>query len=305
MSNKYVYSFVMLLLIGVLLFGGTKLYLQSNGEKNRQEAQITVVTSFYPVYIAVENIIGQEEGVTLCNLSEPQTGCLHDFQLTPEDMKLLDSADVFVINGGGAESFLADVMKRYPELTVIDATKELAEEEEEEDILMHAWMNTGLYEQEIKAILQGLCEICPDKQEAFSDNAAVYLKKVEDLSAQMKELSEQLDQRSVILFSEAYEGLAKQLGLQVVYLLDLDEERQLSSGEVAEVMAAIENQPDSFVIAEELYGSDMGELVNKQTGIPVLYLNTITRGTYEKDSYLVAMQNNIDVLKELVDHETD
>ena len=304
MSNKYVYSFVMLLLIGVLLFGGTKLYLQNSEEQTPQETQVTVVTSFYPVYIAAENIIGEEEGVNLQNLSEPQTGCLHDFQLTPEDMKLLDGADVFIINGGGAESFLADVMKRYPDLTVINATEEL-ESEEEEDILMHAWMNTGLYEKEVKAILQGLCEICPDKQEAFTENAEAYLKKVEDLDAQMKELTLQLEGKTVILFSEAYEGLAKQLGLQVIYLLDLDEERQLSSGEVAEVMAAIENQPDSFVIAEELYGSDMGELVNKQTVIPVLYLNTITRGEYEKDSYLTAMQDNIDVLKELADHEID
>ena len=60
------------------------------------------------------------------NLSEPQTGCLHDFQLTPEDMKLLSTADVFVINGGGIESFMSDVAKAYPKLDVVEACEDVA-----------------------------------------------------------------------------------------------------------------------------------------------------------------------------------
>ena len=92
----------------------------SDSEKNTDEADdiLTVVTSFYPMYIATLNIVDGVEGVRLENLSEPQTGCLHDFQLTPEDMKLLSTADVFVINGGGIESFMSDVAKAYPKLDV-------------------------------------------------------------------------------------------------------------------------------------------------------------------------------------------
>ena len=102
----------------------------SDSAKNTDEADdmLTVVTSFYPMYIAALNIVDGVEGVRLENLSEPQTGCLHDFQLTPEDMKLLSTADVFVINGGGIESFMSDVAKAYPKLDVVDikALSELA-----------------------------------------------------------------------------------------------------------------------------------------------------------------------------------
>mgnify|MGYP002093306198 CR=1 FL=1 len=95
----------------------------SGNTKNTDEADdiLTVVTSFYPMYIAALNIVDGVEGVRLENLSEPQTGCLHDFQLTPEDMKLLSTADVFVINGGGIESFMSDVAKAYPKLDVVEA----------------------------------------------------------------------------------------------------------------------------------------------------------------------------------------
>ena len=100
----------------------------SGNTKNTDEADdiLTVVTSFYPMYIAALNIVDGVEGVRLENLSEPQTGCLHDFQLTPEGMKLLSTADVFVINGGGIESFMSDVAKAYPKLDVVEACEDVA-----------------------------------------------------------------------------------------------------------------------------------------------------------------------------------
>lgn len=38
-------------------------------------------------------------------MTKPQTGCLHDYQMTPADMKKLENADVFIANGAGMESF--------------------------------------------------------------------------------------------------------------------------------------------------------------------------------------------------------
>lgn len=75
-----------------------------------------VVTSFYPVYIAAKKSSVMWRAVELHNLTEPQTGCLHDYQLTPQDMISLSHADLFLVNGGGIESFLSDVFTSYPEL---------------------------------------------------------------------------------------------------------------------------------------------------------------------------------------------
>lgn len=41
-------------------------------------------------------------------------------------MKLLSTADVFVINGGGIESFMSDVAKAYPKLDVVEACEDVA-----------------------------------------------------------------------------------------------------------------------------------------------------------------------------------
>ena len=59
----------------------------------------TVVTSFYPIYITAINIAKDVPGVKIVNMTKPQTGCLHDYQLTPADLRTLEKSDVFVING--------------------------------------------------------------------------------------------------------------------------------------------------------------------------------------------------------------
>ena len=80
-----------------------------------------IVTSFYPMYILTSNIADGIEDVEVVNMTEPQTGCLHDYQLVPADLKVLEKADIFVINGAGMESFLEKVISQLPDLTVIEA----------------------------------------------------------------------------------------------------------------------------------------------------------------------------------------
>ena len=51
-----------------------------------QDKDTLIVTSFYRVYIT-GNIAANIEGVKVVNMTEPQTGCLHDYQLVPADLK--------------------------------------------------------------------------------------------------------------------------------------------------------------------------------------------------------------------------
>lgn len=310
MKNKYVFVTVLLLVLLLTGAGLTQLYVKE--ETKQQDSELTVVTSFYPMYIAAMNVIGDTPGVDLQNLSEPQTGCLHDYQLTPADMKLLSGADVFIVNGGGIESFLSDVAADYKNLSIVNACEGLnllAEEDEGEehahedghnhgDVNAHAWMSIALYKQQVENILEGLCRIDPKHQDAYESNAKEYLAKLEDLEKEQQSLKEELAGKHIVIFHEAYAYVAEDYDMEISYTMDLDEERQVSAGEVADVMGAIEKNDISVVLAEELYGKDMGDTVERETDAKVCYLDTLTRGEYEKDSYLDAMRHNMELLKE-------
>ena len=340
MKNKYVFTAV---LLAVILFVGSVLtmaYVRTEQKKEEaKDGDLLVVTSFYPMYVAAENVIGDVEGVTLENLSEPQTGCLHDYQLTAADMKLLSKADVFIVNGGGIESFLSDVAESYPNLKIVqacdgidllesaegseeshshgsdsdtdtDSEEHLHENEDADhedhdhsehshgDENAHAWMNLADYQMQVQNICNGLSEADSAHAEQYAENAQIYQGKVQELQQEAAELASQIASQPVVIFHEAYEYIAQEYGLQLAGEMNLDEERQVSAGEVADILHAIEDNHVSVVLAEELYGTDMGEMVAKQSGVKVVYLDTLTRGDYSADSYLEGMRNNIKQLKE-------
>lgn len=296
MKNKYIFTAVLLLSILVASLGLTTLYVHTTDKETQGE--FTVVTSFYPMYILAANIIKDAPGVTLTNLSEPQTGCLHDFQLTPEDMRLLAEADVFIINGGGIESFMEEVAEAYPDLKVIDASKnlELLQEEGEENA--HAWMSISDYKIQVNTVAEALALADNKRGDLYRENGRAYGIQLDGLLEEQAALAEETAGRPVVLLHEAYGYVARDYGLRVSEVLNLDEERSVSAGEVAEVLAAIEKQNAACVLAERQYGHELGSALERESGVKVVYLDVLNRGDYRPDSYLTGMQHNIELLRE-------
>ena len=326
----------------------------SGSTKNTDEADdmLTVVTSFYPMYIAALNIVDGVDGVRLENLSEPQTGCLHDFQLTPEDMKLLSTADVFVINGGGIESFMSDVAKAYPKLDVVEACEDVAllsEDDDETDGAhdhdhdtdaesdsdhdhdhdadaesesdhdhdhdadaesdsdhdhdhgdenAHAWMSVPRYRTMVQTIASRLAEKDAKHADEYYANAKAYDAKLAVLEEKIDSLKSLTGGQNIIIFHEAYEYVADDFSMNACYLLDLDEERSVSAGEVKQVIGAIKDDGVSVILAEELYGKSMGDTVSRETDVHMVYIDPLNRGEYDKDSYLDGMERNIELIKD-------
>ena len=334
----------------------------SGNTKNTDEADdmLTVVTSFYPMYIATLNIVDGVKGVRLENLSEPQTGCLHDFQLTPEDMKLLSTADVFVINGGGIESFMSDVAKAYPKLDVVEACEDVAllseddadsdhdndheadaesdsdhdhdhdadaesdsdhdhdheadtesdsdheadiesdstHEHDHGDENAHAWMSVPRYRTMVQTIASRLAEKDAKHADEYYANAKAYDAKLAVLEEKINSIKSLTNGQNIIIFHEAYAYVADDFSMNACYLLDLDEERSVSAGEIKQVIGAIKDDGVSVILAEELYGKSMGDTVSRETDVHVIYIDPLNRGEYDKDSYLYGMEHNIELIKE-------
>lgn len=92
MKHSLKILFVLLSLCALIAGCGTQ---SSNTAK---KDGFRIVTSFYPMYIDAINITKGIDGVSVTNMTKPQTGCLHDYQLTTEDMKTLEKADAFIVS---------------------------------------------------------------------------------------------------------------------------------------------------------------------------------------------------------------
>ena len=304
MKNKYVFVAVMLSVLILVGAGLTNLYVrfEQNVLKKDQDKQdnFSVLTSFYPMYIAAKNIIGECDGVTLQNLSEPQTGCLHDYQLTTEDMVKLSSADVFIVNGGGIENFLTDVAAQYPDLKIINACERM----ELLDDNAHAWMSIPDYMAQVRTIAEGLSAEDPVHRAVYEEHCLDYLDKLDTLLQQQQKLSKPAAGQNIVIFHEAFDYIAKDYGFTVSASMDLDEERQISAGEVASLLDQIRRFDVRLILAEEQYGRELCETIQKEAEVRVVYLDPCVRGDYNAESYLNAMGENIIQLKQAL-LETD
>lgn len=291
-KHKGLFVGILLSVIALMAFGGTY-FIYQNKNNTQTEQKMTVVTSFYPMYIAAMNICDGVDSITLQNLSEPQTGCLHDYQLTPADMQLLATADVFVVNGGGIEEFLSEVAESYPDLVIVDASENITLLEENS----HVWMSVSNHIKQVQNIAEGLAKVDENHSAKYRDNANHYIHHLQALEESVAKVREITDGQSVVLFHEAYEYVAQEFGLEVSGVMDLDEERQVSAGEVAEIMTAIEEKHVSVVLAESTYGKEMGDMIENETEAQTVYLETLVRGAYKKDSYLQYMRENIAMIQ--------
>ena len=144
---------------------------------------LTVVTSFYPVWLLTRSLTDGLDGITVRNLAAPETGCLHDYSLRPSDMAVLSRADALLINGAGMESFLPVVLDACPDLIVIDASEGVAmlgetdaeeigeeDEEEEEEGNPHFWLDPARASVMAENLASGLIRIAPEYEEQISAN---------------------------------------------------------------------------------------------------------------------------------------
>ncbi len=323
-NNKILFVLLLLFSITVVSSVSTFFYVKLNNGQSKENDDILVMTSCNPVYIATLNVVGGADGITVQNLSQPTTGCLHDYTLTTEDMKNLSKADVLVVNGGGMEGYLEDVMEAYPELTIIDTFEYLehesdyfdlhfVEENEEEfheedeheeeeghhhdhEQNSHIWMDDEIFSLQVQAIADGLVEIDSDNGSVFEDNALSYRRTLAS-EIDKQGLDEALEGQNVAILHEAFEYTALSLDANVVATMDLDEERQVSAGEVSEFIDAINENNVKVVFAEYDYGKSMGDLIEEQTDAKVVYLETLVHGSYGADDYVTTMNNNFTKIK--------
>ncbi len=187
----------LLIIIIALVLNFTK---SNSGSKEPTKKQLRIVTTFYPIYLIGENLSKDIDEITLESLAEMNTGCLHDYQLTTEDMKAISRADVLVINGGGMEAFLDDIRENYPKLSIIDASEgitlleniledghdhedELTNEDEDKadtdvaheeehnhgEYNSHVWLDPALYMKQIDNVSNGLIQYITSS-DSFDDS---------------------------------------------------------------------------------------------------------------------------------------
>lgn len=275
------------------------------------DAQLTVVTSFYPVWLLTAEVTQGVDTVTVSNMAPAQSGCLHDYTLTMNDLKALEKADLFLINGSGMEGFTQQVTDAFPSLQTVALTEgeqllhgvECAHDHDDNH-------DHGVYNAHLWLSPDGAAAMAENIAEAMAEldaeNAGIYRANAERLAVELDALCAEYQQRlsgvtnpHIVIFHESFAYLAEALGLEVVGVIAKEADEEPTAKELTEVIAAVKEYSVTALFTDSQYDDRAAQTVAAETGAEIYELDSlVTEPDGDAAGFAGRMRANFEVIAE-------
>ncbi len=189
---------------------GTADGTQTTDETQSETGNLSIVTTIFPVYDWVREILGDEADSTELTMLLDSGVDLHSYQPTADDIVKISDCDMFIYVGGESDEWVEDTLAQATNENMIavnlfdvlgDSVKEeeivegmeAEEEEEEEDgekeaeYDEHIWLSLKNAQTLCQYIADELCEIDSNNSDAYSANAEAYVESLSELDLRYEE----------------------------------------------------------------------------------------------------------------------
>ena len=296
--TKYIIiAIVVLAIIAVLVI----LNINKNNRTNKDDEAVKIVTSFYPMYIIAENITDGAENIELVNMADVNVGCLHDYTLTTEDMKKVENADIFIMNGLGMESFIEKILTSNQDMNIIDSSTEAQNVILSEDgVNAHIWTSIDNYILQVKYISKELINKNQENAEVYQKNTDEYVQKLEELKNEFETKLQNLDGKKAICLNEVFGYMGQELGMEMTTIATDHEESTMSADMLSSIIDKVKQENIQIIIIDKNDNKANAETIANETGAKILELNSGMTGELDKDAYINQMRENLNVLEKSI-----
>jgi manganese/iron transport system substrate-binding protein len=283
------HRFVTRALLGGILAGG----LSGAALAEAADDRLKVVTTFTVLADMARNVAGDAADVV--SITKPGSE-IHGYEPTPQDIVAASDADLILWNGMNLElwfeQFLAN-LGDIPSATLTDGIDPIAirSGSYEGKPNPHAWMgldNALIY---IDNIAKALSEHDPANAAVYAANAEAYKAKlratIEPLRAAVAAIPE--DRRWLVTCEGAFSYLARDFGMQELYLWPMNADQMGTPQQVRAVIDGVTGNDIPVVFCESTVSSDPAEQVARETGAAfggVLYVDSLSAADGPVPTYL-------------------
>ncbi len=257
------------------------------------DGKLTVVATTYPVYLFASAVTAGAEDIVVERLDTGSTSCLHDYNLTVNDMKKLEKADVIALNGVGLEEFLEDAL-RTSDAQVIDCSEgvELLENQshhhDEHDhshdghdhghFDPHYWLDPDNAIRMAENLAAGLAAVESGEQSRFENNAARIRDRLPRGAYDCHRLLDGVGSPELITFHDGFQYFAHAFEMELLESIEEEAGSEASAREIVEITALVKEHgiPGIFT---EVNGSDAtAKAIARETGCQVAQLSMLMDG---------------------------
>ena len=284
------------------------------------EKKLRVVTTLFPLHDFVRTIGGDrvEARLLLPPGVEP-----HNFEPRPEDVVLLDKADLFVFTNRYMEPWADSLLKGIlnKNLVVVDASDGVAfmpatgeDDHDDHDVEghgshqhgegmdPHVWLSIPNAEKMVANIAAALERKDPAGAASYRKHFEVYRARLIDLDGRFKAGLSGCRQRLFLHGGHyAFGYLAKQYGLTYVSAYAVSADAEPTSRKMMELVNLMRKNSLGYIFYEELLSPRVAETIARETGATLLKLhgihNVSREDLAEGATYLSLMELNLKNLR--------
>ena len=193
-------------------------FLPSCGSESNENSRLSVVTTIFPEYDWVMNVLGEKSADADVTMLLDSGVDLHSFQPTADDIIRISRCNLFICVGGESDEWVEDALKEAvnKDMRVIrlldvlgdgaktEEIKEGMEAEDEDEVESepeydeHVWLSLKNAAVFVAAICDALCELDGENADTYRANTADYLEILNALDEKYREAAENAAVKTVL-----------------------------------------------------------------------------------------------------------
>lgn len=268
-----------------------------------RQGKKVILTTFTVLADMAQNVAGDKaivESITKVGAE------VHGYQPTPSDLKRGQNADLILDNGLNLERWAERFYNSFPKVARVTLSEGITPINITEDSYQgkpnpHAWMspqNALIY---VENIRKALSQIDPVNAKAYEANAKAYSQQIQDLDSKLKQAISAIpaDKRYLTSCEGAFSYLARDYGMQEVYIWSVNAEQQATPKQVQKVIDTVRAKQIPTVFCESTVSDEAQMQVVKETGAKyggVFYVDSLSPPDGKTPTYLKLLEHNVDTL---------
>ncbi len=280
--------------------------------------QISILAATYPAFLACDTLLRDMPGIRLDLLVGAQTGCPHDYSMTPQDRMKLEEAHLFVMTGAGYEPFLdTDLLKRLS-CQVVDCSRGLDLKDDEKDehadhddagkghhhggLNPHYFSSPRMFAQMVQAVAGALCEKFPAMQPELAKRSGIIAESMKQLADGISLLGS--SKVHLVLQHDTLSWFFKDSRCRTECILQEDDGEAPSAAMLLELIQNIKKAREAgeqyLLVGDSQYSDQVLTTLAKESGAGRIVLDSLVSGPVPVPAgyYEKTMRSNIELVRQ-------